>query len=134
LFDRFARPLAPADLRALPSITARMLYETDEWRLEGPNGATATVPHRPRFIVTDVATLRLALLHGVGVATLPTSAIESDLEDGVDVLPGWAPPAGLVYAVFPSRRGLLPSVRVLLDFLAGELAASSRAAPFDFRR
>jgi len=68
------------------------------------------------------------VLHGVGIAAVPTAAIESDLEDGavVDVLPGWAPPAGLVYAVFPSRRGLLPSVRVLLDFLAGKLAASSR--------
>ena len=101
------------------------MYETDEWYLEGPNGATAKVPHRPRFVVTDVATMRLAVLHGVGVAALPASAIEPDLQDGalVDVLPEWAPPAALVYAVFPSRRGLLPSVRALLDFLAAELAA-----------
>jgi DNA-binding transcriptional LysR family regulator len=128
-FDRFARPRAPADLRALPSIIPRELYEADEWYIEGPNGATARVPHRPRFIVTDVVATRLAVLQGVGVAALPTAAIEPDLQEGalVDVLPGWAPPAGLVYALFPSRRGLLPSVRVLLDFLAVKLAASGRA-------
>jgi DNA-binding transcriptional LysR family regulator len=128
--DGFARPQSPADLRALPSIIPRALYEADEWYLEGPNGATAKVAHRPRFIVTDVAATRLAVLHGVGVAALPTAAIETDLQDGalVDILPGWAPPAGLVYAVFPSRRGLLPSVRALLNFLAAELAAGSREA------
>jgi hypothetical protein len=40
------------------------------------------------------------------------------------VLPQWAPQAGVVHAVFPSRRGLLPSVRALLDFLAAEYAAA----------
>ena len=33
------------------------------------------------------------------------------------VLPGWAPRVGIVHAVFPSRRGLVPAVRRLLDFL-----------------
>lgn len=28
--------------------------------------------------------------------------------------------AGIIHAVFPSRCGLLPSVRALLDFLAAE--------------
>ena len=36
--------------------------------------------------------------------------------------------ASIIHAVFPSRRGLLPSVRALLDFLAIEYAAISRAA------
>jgi DNA-binding transcriptional LysR family regulator len=34
--------------------------------------------------------------------------------------PQWQPRSGIVHAVFPSRRGLLPSVRTLLDFLARE--------------
>ena len=41
-------------------------------------------------------------------------------------LPEWAPQPGLIHAVFPSRRGLLPSVRALLDFLAAEFVALSR--------
>ena len=34
------------------------------------------------------------------------------------LLPQWAPRRQIVHAVFASRRGLLPSVRALIDFLA----------------
>jgi DNA-binding transcriptional LysR family regulator len=40
----------------------------------------------------------------------------------VHVLPQWQPRSAIVRAVFPSRRGLLPPVRALLDFLARECA------------
>jgi DNA-binding transcriptional LysR family regulator len=55
--------------------------------------------------------------------------IQTDLDSGalVDVLPQWRPRAGIIHAVFSSRRGLLPSVRALLDFLAAEFAALTRA-------
>ena len=76
----------------------------------------------------DMVALRLAALRGVGVVRLPTIVVKADLLEGrlVDVLPGWAPQPGIIHAVFPSRRGLLPSVRTLLDFLGTEYAALSR--------
>jgi DNA-binding transcriptional LysR family regulator len=76
-----------------------------------------------------MVTLRLAALRGVGVAQMPTMVVRNDLRDGtlIDVLPDWAPRTGIIHAVFPSRRGLLPSVRALLDFLAVEYAALSGA-------
>ena len=40
----------------------------------------------------------------------------------VNVMPDWTPISGIVHAVIPSRRGLLPSVRGLIDFLAKEYA------------
>ena len=36
------------------------------------------------------------------------------------VLPDWIPQSGTVHAIFPSRRGLLPAVRQLIDYLARE--------------
>ena len=33
------------------------------------------------------------------------------------MLAGWAPPVARVLAVYPSRRGMVPAVRRLLDFL-----------------
>jgi DNA-binding transcriptional LysR family regulator len=39
-------------------------------------------------------------------------------DDLVHVLAGWAPKLDVVHAVYPSKRGLLPSVRALLDYLA----------------
>jgi DNA-binding transcriptional LysR family regulator len=38
------------------------------------------------------------------------------------VLRGWAPRREIVHAVFASRRGLLPAVRSLIDFLAQRFA------------
>ncbi|EHK75660.1 LysR family transcriptional regulator [Sinorhizobium meliloti CCNWSX0020] len=46
----------------------------------------------------------------------------------VHVLPVWRPRAGIVHAVFASRRGLLPSVRKLLHFLAAECAEARKRA------
>jgi hypothetical protein len=37
------------------------------------------------------------------------------------VLPAWRLPMGIAHAVFASRRGLLPAVRVFIDFLAEKL-------------
>jgi DNA-binding transcriptional LysR family regulator len=131
-----AYPLVPADLSALPSLAWGPLHQDHQWRLAGPNGATARIRHRPRFITEDMVTLRLAALRGVGVVQMPTMVVRRDLAVGalVDVLPDWAPQTGIVHAVFPSRRGLLPSVRALLDFLATEYAALSRAGGRDSQR
>ncbi|RQT74678.1 LysR substrate-binding domain-containing protein [Burkholderia cepacia] len=90
------------------------------WQLVGPNGEHAQLRHHPRFVTDDMHALRDAAIHGVGIVQLPCMVVEEDLRDGtlVDVLPGWAPKGGVVHAVFPSRRGLLPRVRLLIDFLA----------------
>jgi len=126
-----SRPLVPADLSKLPTLGWGPPQQQKDygWVLDGPNGATARIPHQPRLITEDMATLRLAALHGVGVVQLPTMMVTKDLSDGtlIDVLPGWSPRAGIIHAIFPSRRGLLPSVRALLDFLAAEYAILSRA-------
>jgi len=68
--------------------------------------------------------LRHAALEGIGVVQMPTMVVSDDIRAGrlVEVLPDWAPRAGIIHAVFPSRRGLLPSVRALLDFLAADYA------------
>ncbi|MNO05709.1 hypothetical protein D3C81_2272080 [compost metagenome] len=35
----------------------------------------------------------------------------------------WRPQREIIHAVFPSRRGLLPAVRALIDYLAHSFAA-----------
>lgn len=55
--------------------------------------------------------------------------VEADLRNGtlVDILPGWAPKGGIIHAVFPSRRGLVPKVRLLIDYLATHIQQESSA-------
>jgi len=117
LLEGLTAPASPADIG--------LLQPHHTWSLEGPDGASAEVRHRPRLVTDDMAALRHAALQGVGVAKMPTMMVRDDLQAGrlVDALPQWAPRSGIVHAVFPSRRGLLPSVRKLMDFLAEEYAA-----------
>ncbi|MDK1494134.1 LysR substrate-binding domain-containing protein [Sinorhizobium sp. 7-81] len=125
-------PFVPAYLAGLPSLAWDPARQEHEWHLDGPFGATAVIRHRPRLITEDMVALRLAALRGVGVGQFPSFIVHEDIRTGslVDILPDWAPKAGIIHAAFPSRRGLLPSVRTLLDFLVGEYAALSRRETF----
>ncbi|MEG2030975.1 MAG: LysR family transcriptional regulator, partial [Janthinobacterium sp.] len=41
----------------------------------------------------------------------------------IPLMAQWRPQREVIHAVFPSRRGLLPAVRALIDYLAHEFAA-----------
>lgn len=119
LIKNLELPLNPADLSGLPSLDWGPPRD-HAWCLDGPDGASAQVTHRPRFITDDMTALRQAALRGVGVVQLPHMVVDQDLLQGhlIDILPNWVPRSGIVHAVFPSRRGLIPSVRSLIDYLA----------------
>lgn len=123
--SRLKAPAVPASLSEMPSVGFAPAHHEHAWQLEGPDGATASVSHVPRLVTDDISQLRSAALLGVGIAQLPTMVIDGDIASGalVDILPEWRPRSGIVHAVFPSRRGLLPAVRGLIDHLAGEYAS-----------
>lgn len=120
LLAAHGKPQRPEQLQALPSLCWGVNVQDFTWLLEGPQGAEAAVPFRPRIVSDDLAVLREGALAGVGVVLLPEEAVAADLACGqlVLVLDGWAPREGEVVALFPSRRGLMPAVRKLIDFLA----------------
>lgn len=128
LLAGFNRPLEPADLASLSSLAWNTQKTDQEWYLENKRGETMMIRHQPRLMTEDMVTLRLAALQGIGICQLPTMVVRDDLREGrlVDVLPDWAPRSGITHAAFPSRRGLLPSVRTLLDFLGAEYAKLAR--------
>lgn len=117
-----SRPLVPADLGAFPSLDVGPQLPKHVWDLHGPDGASVRVAHKPRLVTDDMAQLLHAALEGVGVVKLPSMVADPHIASArlVEIIPGWSPPAGIVHAVFPSRRGLLPSVRSFIDFLATE--------------
>lgn len=119
LLAEHGQPQQPEQLEALPSLCWGVNVQDFTWLLEGPEGVEAAVPFRPRIVSDDLAVLREGALAGVGVVLLPEEAVAADLASGrlVQVLEGWAPREGEVVALFPSRRGLMPAVRKLIDFL-----------------
>ncbi len=125
LLARFGTPRVASDLATLPSLALGTPQDEHAWHLRGTDGAEAIVHHRPRLVTRDMATLRSAALAGVGVVQLPRMMMRTELTRGglVPVLPQWAPRPEIVHAVFASRRGQLPAIRALLDFLAARFAA-----------
>jgi DNA-binding transcriptional LysR family regulator len=119
-----APPKVPADLGGMPSVDLGPPHRDHVWQLEGPGGGHAAIHHAPRLVTDDMISLRTAAIAGVGVAQLPTMMVQDELAQGVLVrlVPEWAPRSGIVHAVFPSRRGLLPAVRRLIDYLAERFA------------
>ncbi len=81
------------------------------------------------MVTDDLLALRHAVLAGIGIAHLPTVVVREDIAAGrlVELVPGWTPKCGIVHAIFASRRGLLPSVRTLIDFPAEEFSQSDMA-------
>lgn len=120
LIDRYGLPKTLADLAGWPSMAHGVPQDEHIWRVSGPGNAQACLRHTPKYVANDMLSLRAAAVAGVGVVKLPAMFIQDALASGnlVDVLPGWAPTPEIIHAVYPSRRGLLPAVRALLDFLS----------------
>lgn len=114
--------VSPVDLAAWPSLGLGSGRGDYAWDLQGPDGMQSTIVHTPRFITTDMSALRTAAVAGVGVAQLPMLMVKEQLQRGelVRLLPSWAPKPEIIHAVYPSRRGQLPSVRALLEHLSEE--------------
>ncbi|BBF85485.1 transcriptional regulator, LysR family [Aquitalea magnusonii] len=70
-----------------------------------------------------VQTLKQAALAGLGVAGLPLYSCAEELADGrlQLLLPQWRPKDGRLVMLYPTRRGLSPAVRVLIDFFKSQL-------------
>ena len=76
-----------------------------------------------------MATCIAAALQGAGIQLQPTFLIEKQLASGqlVEILPQYRSVELGIYAVYPSRKFVLPKVRALVEFLATKLAALSCA-------
>ncbi|MGR9036947.1 MAG: LysR family transcriptional regulator, partial [Gammaproteobacteria bacterium] len=113
-------PKTPADLSRWPSLAHGAPHEEHVWVLWGPDKAQVSIRHSPKFITNDMMALRSAAVAGIGVVKLPGMFIREELSNGalVNVLPDWVLNREIIHAVYPSRRGLLPSVRALIDHLA----------------
>jgi DNA-binding transcriptional LysR family regulator len=90
------------------------------WALSGPNAATATVPFDPVLQSSDFTILLRAAAAGLGIALLPAEVVEDDVRAKrlIRILPGWHSEEVSVHLVFATNRGIVPAVRVLIDYLA----------------
>ncbi|HET6906155.1 MAG TPA: LysR substrate-binding domain-containing protein [Rhodanobacteraceae bacterium] len=112
-------PKAPEDLSSLPVLSMFEQEGDQVWELFDSNCAARRVSVKPRLVCGEFRVLIEAALAGSGIAWLPESACVEELRSGRlrQVLPEWGLPQGILHIVYPSRRGMLPAVRALVDFL-----------------
>ncbi|HEY7774021.1 MAG TPA: LysR family transcriptional regulator [Marinagarivorans sp.] len=125
LVKEYGMPQHLADLCRWPSLGLGQPQYSFDWTWTSPTGEIVSVPFNPKFVTTDMVALRNSALAGVGVVQLPTLMVTEQLKDGslIKLLDGWTAPPEIIHVVFPSRRGLLPSVRALIDFLVDRYAS-----------
>ncbi|TWI11617.1 LysR family transcriptional regulator [Aerolutibacter ruishenii] len=114
------RPKTPEDLAEHVTLSVSEDEARQRWELHGPDGEVRRVELRPRVMGFDVPMMMALAEQGVGITLLPETVCHEAVRSGrlEVVLPEWRLPQGIFHAVFASRRGLLPAVRVFIDYLA----------------
>jgi DNA-binding transcriptional LysR family regulator len=120
LIAAYGEPHALEDLARMPTLSMTGADGRSTWRFVGMDGEPPELSHSPRLSTDHLSTLRHAALQGIGAVLVPHLLVANDLEGGtlIRLLPSLKAHAGVVHAVFPSRRGMVPAVRTLLDFLS----------------
>ncbi|MES2979283.1 MAG: LysR family transcriptional regulator [Pseudomonadota bacterium] len=116
-------PVHPSELRGHDIIGYSLFAMGDMWHFEGPAGPV-TVKIRPRIWTNNGDTCVAAALSGSGIQLQPTFLVAGELESGalVEVLPEFRCSELGIYAVYPTRKFLLPKVRAMVEYLAQKLA------------
>lgn len=123
--DSVGRPLSPSGLPSLDVMT-RMSYMFDGetfWELTHVDGVRERVQLQPRLASDDIRVQLEAAISGAGLALLPEPIVSAAVASGAleRVLPQWSAAGQLIHLVYPQPRGLLPSVRSLIDYLKTHL-------------
>lgn len=121
-FDRVGIPREPMDLRQHSCVQFTLSGHPDEWVFHRDT-LSVRVPIAGRYKVTSSLAVRDALRAGFGVSLIPWVYVGEDIAAGRlrTVLDDWSAVELSVYAVYPSRRNVVPKVRAYVDFLVEEL-------------
>ncbi|PJK11145.1 LysR family transcriptional regulator [Lysobacteraceae bacterium NML120232] len=120
---KHGRPRKPEDLGTHVTLSMFEDEARQQWELHGPDGEVRTVELKPRLAAFDFQMLRAMVKQGIGITMLPEMSCAEAVKNGEleVILPEWKLPQGIIHAVFPSRRGMLPAVRAFIDHLAETL-------------
>lgn len=112
----------PNDLLNHQCLFMSAMGDKPSWELYDTGNKT-TIDFTPYFVSDDFGVIYQMALSGLGIALLPDYLCSSAEKDNklVRVLDDWVGRNVNIYAIYPSRKGVTPKIRVLLDFLADRL-------------
>jgi DNA-binding transcriptional LysR family regulator len=119
--DQYGRPDSPADLPKVNTVasTDDIFDGGSRWTLTNLDNRTQQIELKPRLVTSDLRVRLQAAVRGIGIALLPEQVIAAPLKEGLveRVLPEWSGAKNILHLVYPTPRGMLPSVRSLIDYL-----------------
>ena len=119
--DRVGRPATIKALSAIPTLClpADVHDGLGRWLLYNAANEEVVLPHTPCLISDDLSMQLDAAINGLGIAMLPEPiAVQSVRAKTLEVLPLWVGPPHLIHLVYPKPKGMLPSVRSVIDYLS----------------
>jgi DNA-binding transcriptional LysR family regulator len=119
--DHYGHPENPADLPKFNTVasTDDIFEGGARWKLTNLDNRTQNIELKPRLVTSDLRMRLQAAIRCIGIALLPEQVVAAPLKEGlVDrVLPQWSGAKNILHLVYPTPRGMLPSVRSLIDYL-----------------
>lgn len=125
------RPTTPGEIPSFATL-ARASDVRDgkvRWEMSDLAGEACLVSHFPRLQTNDLRLQFEAAIGGAGLTLLPEPIVAVSIKTGLleHVLPAWAALSNHLCLAYPAPRGMLPSVRSVLDFLLEHLPAMIQA-------
>jgi DNA-binding transcriptional LysR family regulator len=113
----------PEDLLTFEHLSMHYTNGRYGYELIHSSGQQKNIRIKPRLITDDMIVLREAAIKKLGIVALPNYLCNDAVNSGelVPVLTDWHLPIGIMHITYSHRRGILPAVRVLIDFLAEKL-------------
>ena len=109
---------------------AQAPVETEIELVHEDSGTNAAFQFKPRLVSDEMCSVAAAVRAGAGIAALPNWLCREELLNGevVHLLPGWTAGTTTISALLPSRKGVLPAVRSLLDYMCRQLPTTVTAS------
>ncbi len=117
--DLHGRPQSPSEL-AQAAVIGDGHEKGAKWSLVNAESGTREIDLSPKLVSHDRRVQLEASMQGIGIALLPEPIVIAALKEKrlERVLPGWSTPKQVIHLVYPRPRGMLPSVRSLIDYLS----------------
>jgi DNA-binding transcriptional LysR family regulator len=121
------RPENPSDLPKFDTVasTDDTFDDGARWNLTNRENRTQRIELKPRLLTSDLRVRFQAAIRGIGIALLPEQVVAAPLKERLveRVLPEWSGAKNILHLVYPTPRGMLPSVRSLIDYLMTHVPA-----------
>ncbi len=126
---RRGEPPVPEALSEHDGLMSNMTMK--RWRLGDAGGRIVEVAPQPLLYADESVSLMKAAEAGLGIVCLPEMISAQAVNEGrlVRVLPAWTAGSVMTTILTPHKRGQLPAVRAVIDFLMRTESTSSVVMP-----